>query len=241
MIIVYNLSGLLLGLAGTGAGLVVALATRHLSLGVLAMALVWSIFGWRRVDPVTRMKRPFPSVFFIPLAFIGLLLAVAAVPMFVLERVAKARPQDPRAAMLDADEATLRSVRAGGDAALSGEILDHLQSIVDTGEAKVEDYHVFTRLSPDAVLVLVHVPNLRQYKPAAREQLLAFIEGMLLAEERTQGKKVYIGVKGRVAYGALRAPNDLTDTGAAVSERSLYDFYGPASAPANRPATSPGV
>ena len=74
---------------------------------------------------------------------------------------------------------------------------------------------------------------------AAREQLLNLIEGMLLAEERTAGKKVYIGVKGRVAYGALRAPGDLTRTGAAVSERFLYGFYVTPAAPASGPAPAP--
>ena len=238
MIIIYNLSGLLLGLAGVAAGIVVGLATRHLSLAVLAMALVWSIFGWRRVDPVTHAKRPFPSVFFIPLAFIGLFLCCASVPLFLVERVARNAPRDPRAALLDADEATLRRFRAGGDASLSRDVLEHLASIVEESEAKVEDYHVFTRLGPDAVLVLVQVPNLKRYKPEAREQLLNFIEGMLWAEERAQGKKIYIGVKGSVAYGAIRGPEDFTKTGAAVNERPLYDFYGPASASATRPATT---
>lgn len=236
MIIIYNLSGLLLGLAGIAAGLLVGLATRHLSLGLLAMALVWSIFGWRRVDPVTQTKRPFPSVFFIPLAFIGILLVLASVPMFLVERVVRNAPRDPRAALLDADESTLRQFRVGGDAALSNDILEHLASIVEEKGAKVEDYHVFTRVGSDAVLVLVQVPNLKQYEPEAREQLLNFIEGMLWAEERVQGKKLYIGVKGRVAYGALRGPNDFTKTGAAVSERPLYEFYG--AGPATVPATN---
>ena len=230
MIIIYNLSGLLLGLAGAGVGLVVALATRHLSLGLLSMGLVWAIFGWRKIDPVARVKRPFPSVFFIPLAFVGIALGVAAVPLLVIERVAKSAPRDPRAALLDADEATLRTVKAGGDPALSKSILEGLQSVIETGDAKVEDYRVFTRTSDDAVLVLVQVPNLKQYQDPAREQLLAMIEGILLPEEGLGGKKVYIGVKGRVAFGAISAPGDITKTGAAVSERPLYDFYGPAAA-----------
>jgi hypothetical protein len=230
MIIIYNLSGLLLGVAGAAVGVVVAVATGHLSLGLLATALVWLIFGWRKVDPVTKAKRPYPSVFFIPLAFVAIPLAAVAVPLLVFERVAKSVPRDPRAALLDADEATLRSVKAGGDSALSKSILEGLEGVIEPGAAKVEDYRVFTRVGDDAVLVLVQVPNLKQYQDTAREQLLAMIEGILLAEDRLKDKKVYIGVKGRVAFGAISAPDDLTKTGAAVSERPLYDFYGPAPA-----------
>lgn len=238
MILIYNLSGLLLILAGAAVGIVAWLTTGYFSFAILFMSLVWLTFGWRKTDPVTKAKKPYPSLFFIPLAFIAIPLAVLSVPMLIVERVAKALPRDPRAALLDADEAELRTNRLGGDRVLSTEVLEHLASLVESGEAKVEDYHVFTRVKPDAVLVLVLVPNLKEYQDTAREQLLNSIEGMLMAEDRTQGKRVYIGVKGRVSYGAIRGPDDFTKTGAVVVDRPLYEFYGPdgtTSAPASGP------
>ena len=231
MILIYNLSGLLLGLGGLFTGLVFALSTRHLSVGVFATALVWSIFGWRSVAPVSRQKRPFPSVFFVPLAFIGLFLLVASVPLFVAERVMKALPRDPRAARLDGDEATLRSFRIGGDRELSEAVLRRLKSSGETGGNTAGDYSVLTRVGPEAVLVLVHVPDLKQHQAAGREQLLDVIEEAVRGESRAAGKMIYIGVKGRVAYGAVRAPDGVTKTGTAVSERPLYDFYGPEAPP----------
>ena len=241
MILVYNLSGLLLIVAGAAVGIVAWLTTGYFSFAILFMSLVWLTFGWRKTDPVTKAKKPYSSVFFIPLVFVAMPLVVLSVPMLLVERVAKAMPRDPRAALLDADEAELRTTRAGGDRVLSAEVLKHLATIVDSGNAKVEDYHVFTRVKPDAVLVLVLVPNLKQYQDTAREQLLNLIEGMLMAEDRTQGKRVYIGVKGRVSYGAIRGPDDFTKTGAVVLEKPLYDFYGPGGPMSTRAATGPGA
>ena len=238
MILIYNFSGLLLILAGAAVGIVAWLATGYFSFALLFMSLVWLTFGWRKTDPVTKLKKPYPSLFFIPLAFIAIPLSVLSVPMLIVERVAKALPRDPRAALLDADEAELRTTRVGGDRMLSAEVLKHLTSGVGSADAKVEDYRVFTRVKPDAVLVLVQVPNLKEYQDTAREQLLDLVEGMLMAEDRTQGKRVYIGVKGRVSYGAIRAPGDFTKTGAVVVDRPLYEFYGPGGA-ASAPATGP--
>ncbi len=53
MILIYNLSGLLLGAAGTVVGIGVAVATGRIGAGLLAMAAVWLAFGWRRTDRTT--------------------------------------------------------------------------------------------------------------------------------------------------------------------------------------------
>lgn len=242
MILIYNFSGFLLGLVGLVAAVVMFLITEHLSFALLALAATWLTFGWRKKDRQTGQKKPFPSVFFIPLVFLAIPLALLAVPLFVIERVAKARTPDPRAALLQADEDKLRHSAASGDAILSRAILDHLSSIASE-EAKAEDYHVFTRVKDDAVLVLVRAPNLRQYKDEARSQLLNFIEGMLWAEDGMIDRRIYIGVKGKVGFGAVRLPGDVTRVGAVVSESLLYDFYGPpqATAPSSTApsATSP--
>lgn len=55
--------------------------------------------------------------------------------------------------------------------------------------------------------------------------------------EDNANRKFYIGVKGRVALGAVRVPPDRTEIGSVVSESLLYPFYD--KQVASRPATSP--
>lgn len=239
MFIIYNLSGLLLGLAGVFIGILTILLTGRLSFGMIILATVWLAFGFRRrVDATTGTKRPFPSLFFIPLGFFAIPILLLSLPVFFIERVAARQPpqpSDPRAALFNADEAYLRGNAASGDVQLSRAILKTLQSMT-VEEAKAEEFRVFSRKKPDAILVLISAPNLKQFKNPAREQLLDLVEGILTAEEGAS-RKYYIGVKGRVAFGAVRVPPDRTEIGAIVSESVLYPFYGD-SAPATRPTTA---
>ena len=69
-------------------------------------------------------------------------------------------------------------------------------------EAGADNYHVFTKLSDDAVLVLIKSPNLKNFKMPARVTLLHAIESILATQPQTKGKQAYVGVKGRIAFGA---------------------------------------
>lgn len=242
MFIIYNLSGLLVGLAGVVAGILTIFLTERLSFGMIILATVWLAFGFRRrVDQVSNVKGAFPSLFFIPLGFFAIPILLLSLPVFFIEHVAARAPRlppDPRAARFNADESNLRGNAASGDVTLSRAILDAIQSMT-VAEAKAEDFKVFTRKTPDAILVLVQAPNLKQFKDPAREQLLNLVEGILMAEDDAN-RKYYIGVKGRVAFGAVRVPPERTEIGSIVAEPLLYPFYGDptATGASSRPATS---
>src|SRR5215213_8628171 len=166
MILIYNLTGLLLGLIGVGLGLMTFLLTGRLSLGLLIIASVWLAFGFRRrVDHTTGAKGPFPSVFFIPLGFWGIPIVLLVLPVFLIEQFAarqERKAPDQRAALFNADEAWLRTTNISGDVRLSRAIREGLVGTL-VAEAKAEDFVVFTRTSPDAVLVLIAAPNLKQF------------------------------------------------------------------------------
>ena len=238
MIFIFNLSGLLLGLAGAAAGIVTIVLTGRLSFGVAILCFVWLAFGWRKIDPATGAKRPFPSLFFIPLPFLALPLLLLTVPMLFVERDRPDTPRDPRAALLDADERSLRSSLVSGDAALSKKLRDVLVEAA-ASEVKPEEFRVFTRTRGGDVLVLVQVPNLKQFADTARVELLDAVE-TIVDLERSGGGGTYVGVKGRVAFGAIRVPPDVTKTGTVVPESMLYPFYGDAASSTQpAPATAP--
>jgi hypothetical protein len=227
MILIYNLPGLLVGIVGVAVGLVVALASGMLSLGVLALAAVWFGLGlwWRNSLAQDGVKRPYPALFFIPLPILAIPLALASLPLLLAEKGASRRAVDPRAALLRADEKALDAARLGGEIALSRRIADALES-GPIEEAKADDCHIFTRTGPGAVLVLVKAPNLRKYKETTRIRLLGAIAEAVSAGGQAEGRRIYIGVKGRVAFGAIRVPPDRVKTGAVVDPSPLYDFYG---------------
>jgi hypothetical protein len=179
-------------------------------------------------------------VFFIPLWAPGLLVFLTSLPVFFAERHRKSIPPDPRLARLNADEAELTRLTVGGDKALSASVRDLLLQVA-VPEAKLEDSHIFTRSNDGAVLVLVKAPNLRKFKDNARTELLDAIETAIEGDERFILADVYIGVRGTVAYGAIRTPRGGTQTGTVLLPTALLDFYGPAtptSGPSTRPTTS---
>jgi hypothetical protein len=67
MILIYNMGGLLIGLAGIGAGFLVFLLSGKLFLGLLTIAVIWLAFGRSKLDRQTGAKRPAPALFFVPL------------------------------------------------------------------------------------------------------------------------------------------------------------------------------
>ena len=244
MFIIYNLSGLLVGLAGVVAGiLALVLSGGWMSVGLFVLAAVWFGLGvWWRRRPVgdeppadvawsdeprrpaaKPVRRPYPAVFFIPLPWIAVPLACLAVPMLFVEWAARSRPHDPRDDRLEADERTLDAQLVGGDEELSRRILDVLQTFA-VEEAGADAFHVFTRRRGDATLVLLKVPNLRRYADPARVQLLDAVADAVRSGPGTAAGPVYVGVKGRLTYGAVRRPAG-DELGSAVNDRRLWDFY----------------
>ena len=125
----------------------------------------------------------------------------------------------------------LDSASFTGDVALSKSLSDALGKIT-VAEARADNYHVFTKIGDDAVLILVKSPNLKNFKMPARVELLHAIESILASLPETKGKQPFIGVKGRIAFGAIRVPPDQIKTGSVLSESPLYDFYDPVAEPA---------
>ncbi len=232
MIIIYNLSGLIVGVLGLILGLLVAVASGLVSPGGLTVAAVWIGAGlWWKYRARTDGKiGRFPALFFIPLPFWGAPVLLMSLLALVIEVKAGRTPPDPRESRFTADARMLDSASFTGDVALSRSLVDALGKIA-VEEAKADNYHVFTRIGDDAVLVLVKSPNLKNFKMPARVELLHAIESILASQPQTKGKQPFIGVKGRIAFGAIRVPPDQIKTGSVLSESPLYDFYGPVAEP----------
>lgn len=238
MIIIYNLAGLIVGAAGVLLGGMITAATGMLGAGVLTIALVWLVLGflWRGWKMPPGQRRPYPSVFFIPLPFLAIPVLPLAVLILVGEVTGGGHTQapggavaatDPRVASFQDDERTLSQSAVGGDAELSQYLASALAAEL-TEKAKADKYHVFTRVNPESVLVLVKAPNLRAYKEKARVQLLQAITELLARRDDLKEKKAYIGIKGNLTFGAIQVPPNRVETGSVVLEQPLYDFYGPA-------------
>ena len=249
MIIIYNLPGLVIGALGVLLGLMVAAITGLISLGVLTIAIAWIALGlwWRNKESQGGLKRSYPALFFIPLPFLGIPLALLAFAVFFVEAFGDkregGRPDDPIAAMFQADERTLNEGHFGGDVALSEKIHGALATAaIDPKE--VSNYHVFARVKPGSVLVLVKAPDLRKYKDPDRVRLLHAVDDVLSADDQFKGKPAYIGIKGRVAFGAIQTPPESIKLGNVLSDSLLYGFYGGDQAspkPAEVTAPSPVV
>jgi hypothetical protein len=224
MIVIYNLTGLLFGALGIVLGLVAARLTGWLPAAALVIGVVWIVFGWRkRNTDQPELRRPAPSIFFVPLRIWGVLALLLVVPVALLNRAAVQRDSDPRMQALRADEQTLKATQVGGDLSLSRAVSTGLADIANA-EVKAGEFHVFTRTSDRAVLVLLQADNLKEFSEEARRQLINFITGIVWAET-TADRDVYIGVRGRVAYGAVAWPDEQTQFGKVVSPNPLLAFY----------------
>ncbi len=228
MIIVYNPSGLIIGVLGLFLGMLVAVGSGLVSLGGATVAAVWIGAGlwWKyRVRPDKKIGR-FPAIFFIPLPFWAAPLVMMSLLAALIEVRVGRRPADPREARFKADKRMLDSESLSGDVFLSKSLLDALGKI-NGEQARADDYHVFTKLGDDTVLVLIKSPNLKNLEMPARVELLHTIEAILASQPQTKGKQQYIGVKGQITFGAIRVPPDQIKTGSVLVESPLYDFYGP--------------
>lgn len=228
MVIIYNIKGLLVGLLGLFVGAAVFAVTRSLAVGLLGVATIWCWLGRSRTDEETGAKRPAPSVYFVPLFYWGLLVAVAAFPASLV-KLADAKnggqpvADHPNADQFKRDEAGLKT-NESDDPELSAALLS---SISKTRPG--EPVNMRIRCSADSVLVLIKLPDLKKIREPDRRKLLdAVREGV---GQHRPGVKVFAGIKGKLLYGAISTPTQQVEVGTVVSERPLFDFYQSAATP----------
>lgn len=230
MIIIYNRSGLIVGLAGLGAGVLVALAAQRLSPGLATVAAIWFFAGrrWTRLeaDGVPR----YPSLYFVPLRFASLLVCLLAVSALIFEGGHSQLPPDPIADMRRADENQLRYARiSGNDEALA-------QSVYDSLRREINDCSVNVHVASHGVLILARVADLQKFDVASRTLLLNLMQKPVEAREDLAARPLYLGLRGKILYGGLRVPLGKTETGSSTGTAELEPFYRPFLLATTKPA-----
>lgn len=222
MILIYNLSGLIVGAAGVlAAGMVIGL-TGRMSVALFVLGLIWVVFGRRKLDHSTGMKRPAPSVFFIPLWFLSIpVFLLAGLMMSVDGELAKPGPADPRYARFQQDETALDQSKISGDPKLASAAHDALMTV-----ARDDDMRVFASTSDGRVLVLAKIPSLKKISKADRDRMVTVLTDSVEADSALKGPKLYLGIKGRLTYGVVSTPSG-KEIGSVVLEAPLYSFYDP--------------
>ena len=230
MILIYNLMGLLVGLAGVAAGfpghLLYSGGCRSAS---SCWRGVWFAFGGRRRDKVTGAKKPYPSLFFIPLRWASVVPLVLSVGMIFLEAKIDNLPPDPRKEQLEVVEKQLRQNTVSGEKQEAEALLGEIRMIA-VEEAGADEYHLAVHRREGAVLVLMRAENLGDFADSARTEMLDF-----LVDRYSFEPELYIGIRGRFAYGAMLTPAEGREYGKFVSDRPLLAFFGDPP-PANLPA-----
>jgi hypothetical protein len=222
MILIYNISGLLVALLGLFVGASLLLATGSVALGLFAIAGIWCWLGRSKLNIETGEKRPAPAIFFIPMIFWGILVGLAAFPALItdiagVKNNGQAVAADPIAQQFKRDEAGLKTNES--DAPELSAALVLLISEALPGEA----VNVRVKSSADAVLVLMKLRDLKKISDSGRETLLEVIRK--LVERHRPGVKTFVGIKGKLLYGAISTPTQPLLVGTSVSERELYAFY----------------
>ncbi|SIO38208.1 hypothetical protein SAMN05444166_4250 [Singulisphaera sp. GP187] len=221
MIIIYNLSGLLIGLLGIVVGFLVFAVSGWLSAGLLVLGMIWMALGRGKLNAESGLKTPAPSLFFIPLFALAipiLLLAILAVSADV-QRSKKVL--DPRSALLDQDEKTLNRTKLTGDSDLALAAYDALKPV-----ALDDKMHVFAVVKDQRTLVLAKIPSLKEIDKSARASMVKALVTALETQEAVKDLPLYLGIKGRFAYGVVHTPAGTT-IDSTVSPDPLLGFYGP--------------
>lgn len=226
MILIYNLSGLLVGLAGVVLGGAVAVLSGFLSLGLLVLAFVWIAGGiWARNRPVAGGgKRPFPSIFFIPTPFLAVVPLGLAILIGVVEVAGLDRRNDPRAQTLRETETTFRMRSISGDTGLAMAIHKSIAGGNFAGSIP-SDVGVHAEFTPTAVLVIVKIDNLTKFSSTGRLAVLETISRTVKESPDHGAKAGYFGVKGRLSYGAVKTPQSTVLK--TTTSDALLPFYGP--------------
>ncbi|TVP96667.1 MAG: hypothetical protein EA381_16930 [Planctomycetaceae bacterium] len=222
MIIIYNPMGALVGLFGLIIGVALFVVTQSLAVGFLAIAGIWCWFGRSKLNLETGKKRAAPSFFFIPLFYWGILVAIAAYPARLVDNAGglnQGQPvaDDPRADQFKLDEAGLRTNQSDApelSAALGMLISETLPS---------EPFNLSVKSSDDAVLVLIKLPGLKELSERNRRALLEGVRNA--AQQQRPDVQVFVGIKGKLLYGAILTPDQPMQVGKIVSKDALYAFY----------------
>lgn len=237
MIIIFNASGLLIGFAGCMIGLVAGALTGSLAVALLVLSATWIGLGlvWRNSRGAGAPKRPFPSLFFIPLPFLAIvtvILALLAIPIDLRSK-SESRGSDPREQTFRSAESSLRGTNASGDVPLSTLVHRALSSTAHAG-AIPSSLNVYTDSNDKSVLVLVKVGNLKEFSEDARRSMLNTVAAAIKSEPLHQTKDLYVGVKGAVLYGAIQTPTQTIIS--TTSHSALLEYFsGSALAPQSSP------
>ncbi|HEV3162815.1 MAG TPA: hypothetical protein VGZ22_02155 [Isosphaeraceae bacterium] len=230
MILVYNLSGLLVGLAGVGVGFLTLMLTGKLALGMVAIGIVWLLFGRGRRDPETEERHPVPSLFFVPLFYLAFPVILLAIPASFVDVKSNERSTDARAVALADAVKALNSTNLSGDPELASALYNAIKDMTaDDG------MHVYAADTNDRALVLVKLPKLKEIDQANRRRILTKLAETLDTQASTKGHAAYLALKGKLVWGAVRTPRG-EKISSAVSDDLLLDYFGPV-APSQAPQT----
>lgn len=223
MIIIYNLAGLLFGFLGVLLGITLFVLTGNIGVGMIGIGIVWLIYGRSKTDEETGEKKAAPSVFFIPLFFWAFpVILTGAFTGYVQFTMDETEPR-PVETAFKADEDQLDRQQISGDRLLSQDIFDHLVSVIRE-QVQPTEFHVFSRVEADSVLVLVKVPNLKDIAKEAKETLVTEVSDFVSRQPEAYEKQIYVGVKGKLFLGAVKTPSGI-NVGTTVLPSDLYAFY----------------
>ncbi len=248
MIIIYNFSGLLVGLLGAVlgffvlCGLAVVGSPVFLSPGFLAIAAIWCALGRAKPNFETGEMRPAPAIFFIPLFYWGLVIGVLSLPVAGFEifvapqanqMAADQAVNDPRVNQFKDLEDGLSRNRSD-DESLSAALIAMIAKMLPG-----EPVNVAIKSSESRVLVLMKLKDLKKIKESDRNLLLQGIREV--AETLRPGVQVYAGIKGRLMFGAITVPGQPNLVGSVVEERNLFAFFDAPPTTSTEPKTEPAV
>jgi hypothetical protein len=208
---------MIVGLTGFLAGFCVFLATGKASLGLVALAAVW--FFWGRRKSMLSDTPTLPSIYFIPLRYAALVVCLLALGLAAAEHARAQQPPNHLREMLKRDEAILRDSLLSGSHELAREVQAALSPLL--GECSVR-----ARVEPHAVLVLARHPKLKEFEASRLGVLLEEMERVVRAQPALKDRPLYLGVRGRLMYGAVQAPGRSAQTGTLLGEE-LEPFYVP--------------
>ncbi len=232
MIIIYNITGLLVGLVGVAAGFMASFALIAigspvwLAPGVLTIAGIWGAFGRAKPNFETGEMRPAPSIFFIPLFYWGILIGFLSLPLAAIEVLAR-QAQNPNVRNQIAQDPRRQQFQDLVDGLDRNKTDDDvLSEMVTTMVAQAfpgQPVNVAIKSSDSNVLVLMKLKNLKKVKDPDRVFLLNNIRE--LATKRRPGVHVYAGIKGEIFFGAISTPGRTEDVGKIVEEDPLLVFF----------------
>jgi hypothetical protein len=224
LIIIYNVSGLLIGAAGFLVGVFGLVLTRSFALGLVFASVTWCALGfwWRRKPTADGTVRAYPSIFFIPVPWIAIVTLLAGLALTPVEFMARSkRENDPRGQMLESVERSVRAAAVSGEKEVATLVRDAVLQGNFAG-VMADSASVHVAANETGALAVIKITNLKRFTPEARMKLLDTVATTLSAHERCAGKQQYIGIKGPLMFGAIRTPAGTTSNSSAGDELRAY-------------------